>query len=159
MPLWRSSSQVEMEALDPVRDHQRIVHLLACYEFPWDMTRSLELALLRTFCSPAVSRLLDQTKEFVGRPQKRYDDTDRWRFGRLSRLDTLIFQSCRIRNARAVFAHDRRIAGFDSEIPLALRTGPFLTLGHRCRSPAAVELMPLMITQTGLIRINRLRRR
>lgn len=66
----------EILALEPVRDHQRIVHLITCYEFPWDMTRSLELALFRTFCVPRISRLLDQTGEFSARPQKRYDDTD-----------------------------------------------------------------------------------
>jgi hypothetical protein len=32
----------EIQSLDPVRDHQRIVHLDACYEFPFDTTRALE---------------------------------------------------------------------------------------------------------------------
>lgn len=76
MPIWRSRYQRGIEDLDPSEDHQRIVHLLGCFEFPWDMTRSLELALLRTFCAPAVSQLLEQTREFLDRPQKRYDDTD-----------------------------------------------------------------------------------
>lgn len=53
-----------------------MVRLIACYEFPWDFTRSLELALFRTFCVPRISRLLDQTGEFRQRSQKRYDDTD-----------------------------------------------------------------------------------
>ena len=34
----------EIERLDPVRDHQRIVHLSFGYEFPWDSVRSLEIA-------------------------------------------------------------------------------------------------------------------
>lgn len=76
MTSGRISPRKEIEQLDPETDHQRIVHLLACYEFPWDMTRSLEFALLRTFCSPAVSKLLAETREFLDRPQKRYDDTD-----------------------------------------------------------------------------------
>ncbi len=76
MPIWGSRYQREIEGLESIQDHQRIVHLLGCYEFPWDVTRSLELALLRTFCAPAVSQLLDQTREFIDRPQKRYDDTD-----------------------------------------------------------------------------------
>lgn len=67
---------VEILALDPVMDHQRIVYLMACHEFPWDMTRSLELALFRTYCVPSISALLDKTGEFARRPQKRYDDTD-----------------------------------------------------------------------------------
>jgi ER-bound oxygenase mpaB/B'/Rubber oxygenase, catalytic domain len=62
-------------ALDPEADHQRIVHLLAGYEFPWDMTRSLELALLRTFCVPSIAQLLDRTGELQHHGQKRYDDT------------------------------------------------------------------------------------
>jgi len=66
----------EILELDPVRDAQRIVHLDAVYEFPFDTTRSLELALFRTFGSPAVSKLLDSTGEFATRPQRRYDDTD-----------------------------------------------------------------------------------
>jgi hypothetical protein len=66
----------EIERLDPVRDHQRITFLSCRVDFPWDTTRSLEFALFRTFCVPAVSALLDRTKEFESRPQKRYDDTD-----------------------------------------------------------------------------------
>lgn len=49
---------------------------MACHEFPWDMTRALELALFRTYCVPSISGLLDRTGEFASRPQKRYDDTD-----------------------------------------------------------------------------------
>jgi hypothetical protein len=66
----------EIQVLDPERDHVRITHLIACWEFPWDMTRSLEIALFRTFAVPAISALLDRTGEFRQRPQRRYDDTD-----------------------------------------------------------------------------------
>jgi hypothetical protein len=66
----------EILELDPVADHERIVHLDTCYEFPFDTTRSLELALFRTFAVPSVGRLLDSTGEFGRRAQKRYDDTD-----------------------------------------------------------------------------------
>jgi len=65
----------EIEALDPVRDHQRIVHLSFGYEFPWDSIRALEIALYRTYCVPSISALLDATGEFRDRPQQRYDDT------------------------------------------------------------------------------------
>src|SRR5665647_257440 len=65
----------EIAALDPVADCQRIVRLLACYEFPFDITRCLELALFHTYGSVAVSRLLDRTGEFRKAGQKRYDDT------------------------------------------------------------------------------------
>ncbi|MFM2158474.1 MAG: hypothetical protein RLZZ124_948, partial [Cyanobacteriota bacterium] len=43
--------------------------------FPWDSIRALELALLKTFCLPSVSALLDRSGEFARRPRKRYDDT------------------------------------------------------------------------------------
>ena len=62
--------------LDPVRDDQRIVFLSSCWDFPFDTTRALELALFRTYCVPSISRLLDATGEFAARPQRRYDDTD-----------------------------------------------------------------------------------
>jgi ER-bound oxygenase mpaB/B'/Rubber oxygenase, catalytic domain len=66
----------EILRLDPVRDHQRIVYLDTCFEFPFDTTRALEFALFRTFAVPSIGGLLDQTGEFGRRAQKRYDDTD-----------------------------------------------------------------------------------
>jgi ER-bound oxygenase mpaB/B'/Rubber oxygenase, catalytic domain len=66
----------EIERLDPVADHSRIVYLDTCFEFPWDTTRSLELALFRTFAVPSVAAVLDSTGEFGRAAQKRYDDTD-----------------------------------------------------------------------------------
>jgi hypothetical protein len=72
----RSPYLREILGLDPVADHERIVHLDACYEFPFDTTRSLELALFRTFAVPSIGALLDSTGEFGERAQKRYDDTD-----------------------------------------------------------------------------------
>lgn len=74
--MFRRGRRAEIVALDAAAEHERIVHLLACYEFPWDMTRALEVALLRTFCSPTISGLLRSTGEFTERTQKRYDDTD-----------------------------------------------------------------------------------
>jgi hypothetical protein len=65
----------ELATLDPQRDHVRMVHLLTGYEFPWDMVRALEVALMRTFASPRISALLARTGEFHLRGQKRYDDT------------------------------------------------------------------------------------
>ena len=65
----------EIERLDPEHDCQRIVHLSFGYEFCWDSTRALELALYRTYCVPSISGLLDRTGEFYRRAQRRYDDT------------------------------------------------------------------------------------
>jgi len=62
--------------LDPEKDDQRIIFLSTCYDFPFDTTRALELALFRTFGVPSISALLDRTGEFRDRAQRRYDDTD-----------------------------------------------------------------------------------
>jgi hypothetical protein len=68
--------RAEIAALDAERDCQRIVHLLSCYEFPFDMTRALEVALFHTYGSASVARLLDRTGQFQRHGQKRYDDTN-----------------------------------------------------------------------------------
>jgi hypothetical protein len=65
----------EIQRLDPEKDHCRIVHLTNGYEFSWDSTRALEIALYRTYCVPSISKLLDTTGEFRLRTQQRYDDT------------------------------------------------------------------------------------
>jgi hypothetical protein len=64
-----------MSALSPLQEAEATCHRLAGVDFAWDLTRSLELALLKTFCVPSISSLLDRTGEFVQRPRKRYDDT------------------------------------------------------------------------------------
>ena len=74
MPRYAIRNQIQQ--LDPEKDHQRIVFLSTCHDFPFDTTRALEFALFRTFGVPAISSLLDQTGEFRHRAQKRYDDTD-----------------------------------------------------------------------------------
>lgn len=61
--------------LDPDADCIEIYRQLVTLEFPWDFTRSLELALYRTYAVPAIGRLLARTAELTERPQKRYDDT------------------------------------------------------------------------------------
>lgn len=74
--MQRQTILEQIQALDTERDHERIVFLSTCYEFPFDTTRSLEFALFRTFCVPRIAMLLDRTGEFGQRAQKRYDDTD-----------------------------------------------------------------------------------
>lgn len=65
----------EIEALNPRTDNQRIVYLVGAYEFPFEVQRSLEFALLRTFAIPRMSELIDQTGAFRTAGQKRYDAT------------------------------------------------------------------------------------
>ena len=54
---------------------EAVCRQLAGELFPWDITRALELALLKTFCVPSISKLLARTGELTHRPRKRYDDT------------------------------------------------------------------------------------
>ncbi|GGU50001.1 peptidase [Streptomyces albospinus] len=65
----------EIRRLDPEKDFLRIYRITATYEFPWDVTRALELALYRTYAVPSIGRLLAETAELTDRTQKRYDDT------------------------------------------------------------------------------------
>ena len=69
--LWRDRN----ELLDPERDFAEIYRNLTFYEFPWDLDQALSFALFRTYAVPSVGRLLDQTGQFTGACQKRYDDT------------------------------------------------------------------------------------
>ncbi len=70
------SPEASARGLDPAdREAIRLCHEVAGRLFPWDLTRSLELALLKTFCVPSISGLLAETGEFLQRPRKRYDDT------------------------------------------------------------------------------------
>ena len=64
-----------IRTMHPEKDATEIYRLTAAYEFPWDFTRALELALYRTYAVPSIGRLLAQTAELTDRTQKRYDDT------------------------------------------------------------------------------------
>lgn len=61
--------------LNPAEDHCEIVRRMLHDGFVWDVVRSLELALFRTFAVPSIGKLLDKTGEFENNGQKRYDDT------------------------------------------------------------------------------------
>jgi hypothetical protein len=65
-----------IKGLDPEKDWHRIAFLLTFHCFPWDMEKSLEFALFRTFAVPRISKLLLGTGEFIKRARKRYDDTE-----------------------------------------------------------------------------------
>lgn len=61
--------------LDPDRDHERIVRIVAQHEFPWDVQQALSFALFRTYAVPSIGRLLATTGEFTADTQRRHDDT------------------------------------------------------------------------------------
>jgi hypothetical protein len=65
----------QIRRMDPYEEATEIHRLSSAYEFPWDYTRALELALYRTYAVPSIGRLLAETAELTDRPQKRYDDT------------------------------------------------------------------------------------
>ncbi|MFC5910625.1 oxygenase MpaB family protein [Streptacidiphilus monticola] len=64
-----------IQELDPERDFEEIYRISCAYEFPWDTTQALGMALYRTYAVPAIGGLLARTGELTRRPQKRYDDT------------------------------------------------------------------------------------
>jgi len=71
----RYDTLARIRRLDPEKDALEIYRLSVAYEFPWDYTRALELALYRTYAVPGIGRLLAETAELTDRTQKRYDDT------------------------------------------------------------------------------------
>jgi hypothetical protein len=73
--MGRYTRAQQIAVLDPDLDRIEIVRRMVRFEFPWDMMRSLELALFRTFAVPSIGTLLDRTGEFGKHTQKRYDDT------------------------------------------------------------------------------------
>ena len=64
-----------IKTLDPEKDHEEIIFLDGAYEFPFLTQKSLEFALFRTYAVPSISKLLDETGQFEGHGQRRYDDT------------------------------------------------------------------------------------
>jgi hypothetical protein len=73
--LDRDHWQQRIQRLDPEVDFAEIYRIMATYEFPWDMTQSLGLALYRTYAVPSIGQLLAATDEFGSRTHKRYADT------------------------------------------------------------------------------------
>ena len=76
MTRQNSPKRPDIAALDPQRESRDIVFALAAWDFPWDIERSLEFALFRTYAIPSISSLLVRTGEFETRTRKRYDDTE-----------------------------------------------------------------------------------
>lgn len=75
-PESRAQLAQRIASLDAEKDFEQIARFLYAYEFSWDLQRSLEFALFRTYAVPSISGLLAKTGEFERRPRKRYDDTE-----------------------------------------------------------------------------------
>lgn len=64
------------ESADVERNFEEIAFKLYACVFSWDIEKSLQFALFRTYAVPEISALLAATREFETRPRKRYDDTE-----------------------------------------------------------------------------------
>ncbi len=52
--------------LDPLRDHETIIKWMVVDTWRFDLIRSTEIALLKTFAIPEISKILMESKEFKG---------------------------------------------------------------------------------------------
>ncbi len=66
----------DIASMDAETQAREIVFALSSWDFPWDIEKSLEFALFRTYAVPSISSLLARTGEFDKRTRKRYDDTE-----------------------------------------------------------------------------------
>lgn len=74
-PLRRDHWQRKIAQLDPETDWPDISSIVFGHEFPWDIQRSTELALFRTYAVPEIGELLAATRAFIDDTEKRFDDT------------------------------------------------------------------------------------
>jgi hypothetical protein len=65
----------EVAKLDAERDSEAIFKILANHVFPVEILTALEIAQLRTFTIPSISKILHATGQFERDGQKRLDDT------------------------------------------------------------------------------------
>lgn len=75
LPLRTGAWDRAIEALDPRTHSMEIVHILSNHIFPIEMLLALEIAQLRTFTIPTISKLLHATKQYEAEGVKRLDDT------------------------------------------------------------------------------------
>ncbi len=72
----RDSYLQQIQKLDPERDHQAIMRILAGTEFPFDFHRTLaEMTFVKSAASPKIAGLWSANGYLAAHTQKRYDDT------------------------------------------------------------------------------------
>ena len=64
-----------LRTLDPEQDYERIYRDMVLYEFSWEMVLGFNLAFIRPFAVPSISRITAATGEVTERTRKRVDDT------------------------------------------------------------------------------------
>ncbi|MDI3284072.1 oxygenase MpaB family protein [Polyangium sp. 15x6] len=75
IPLRTRRWDDEIARLDPERDYEAIVYALANHVFPFEIIVAMEIAQLRTFTIPSISKLLHATGQYEHEGPKRLDDT------------------------------------------------------------------------------------
>lgn len=66
-----------MRSDEVLKEVSRIAKTIALEEFPWDIQRALEVALVRSFAVPAISSQLVATGRLINRTEERVDRTDK----------------------------------------------------------------------------------
>jgi hypothetical protein len=64
-----------LQSLDPEHDFERIYRDMVLFEFSWEMVLGFNLAFIRPFAVPSISRITAATGEVTGQTRKRVDDT------------------------------------------------------------------------------------
>jgi len=74
--ILRYRNMEALQRLDPTKDFWEIMDAWSTIEQPSLTELALNLALVRTFAIPSISRLIDKTQQFAQKTIKRYEDTD-----------------------------------------------------------------------------------
>ncbi|MDC0746473.1 oxygenase MpaB family protein [Polyangium mundeleinium] len=75
IPLRTHRWDDEIARLDPERDYEAIIFALSNHVFPFEILLAMEIAQLRTFTIPTISKLLHATGQYEREGPKRLDDT------------------------------------------------------------------------------------
>lgn len=75
LPLRTRRWDDEIARLDPEHDYEAIVFALSNHVFPFEILLAMEIAQLRTFTIPTISKLLHATGQYEREGPKRLDDT------------------------------------------------------------------------------------
>jgi len=75
LPIRTRRWEKHLSTLDEERDNQEIIITLSNHVFPVEVLLSVELAQLRTFTIPTISKTLHATRQYEDEGQRRLDDT------------------------------------------------------------------------------------
>lgn len=75
LPIRTRRWEEHLATLDEERDAQEIILTLSNHIFPVEVLLAVEIAQLRTFTIPSISKILHATRQYEDEGQKRLDDT------------------------------------------------------------------------------------